>query len=208
MAGYQWDQDVTGNEYPSMSRVVDAWNTALKMATVARDSIKDITPDKLVAKGQELQNADNAKRKNPRKLTDQQKKLGVRKWIAQQFPAYTQMFGAALDQTLLPDDQIKQDYGAPQLIHDRLDKLLMNLEDIDAVGRPLTIDGNQEDKYWKRNKLPLYFTKHENPHHVDGTEMCAEGTQAFVIQVAQFKELKLSMFNLPCQLDPRDQPTD
>ncbi|KAI1639495.1 hypothetical protein F4809DRAFT_656928 [Biscogniauxia mediterranea] len=187
--GYQWDEDVEGDKYPHTTRVINAWNTALEMATAARDSLKDLTPDALVAKAQQLQDADNAKRKKPRKLTDNQKKLGVRQWIASQFPAYTQMFGAALDQYLEDPATIPADYGAPKLIHDRFDKLLKNIENLDAVGRPITQDPKQPEEIWKRNKLPIYFTKHETPHDLDGNELCG-GTQAFVIRTKDFKELQ------------------
>jgi hypothetical protein len=85
MNGFLWDEQLAGNEYPQRTRVINAWNTAIEMATAARDSLKDFNPQALEAKGEEVQAIENSAKK--RKLTINQKKLAVRKWIAKQHPA-------------------------------------------------------------------------------------------------------------------------
>lgn len=58
------------------------------MARVARDSLTELTPDFLEAKGEKLQHIeDTSNKKNKRTFTLDEKKLGVRRWVAAQYPA-------------------------------------------------------------------------------------------------------------------------
>lgn len=96
--------------------------------------------------------------------------------------SYTQMFGAALD--------ADQDWNAPQKIHDALSKLLDNIENLDAVGRPRrNSHGTLEDAI-KRDRLKIILTKHSAPLDLEEADLCAAKkgygpTQAFVTYASQ-----------------------
>ena len=85
MNGFLWDEELAGDERPQRTRVINAWKTAMEMATAARDSLKDLNAQALAAKGEEVQRLEDGAKK--RKLGVNQKKLAVRKWIAKQHPA-------------------------------------------------------------------------------------------------------------------------
>ncbi|KAK7911603.1 hypothetical protein PG985_014084 [Apiospora marii] len=157
----------------------------MELAKAAKESIKDVTPARLEEQAKEVR--DKKKGKKPTKPQVQAK---VRTWIAQQFPAYTQLFGAAMEQGLVPDNELSQSWGAPQLIHDRLEKLLKNIGDPDAIGSPIWSDLSEDKLHWHRNKHPLYITRHENPERVNGDTPCEGGTQAFTDRASEMRDFE------------------
>ncbi|KAK8001201.1 hypothetical protein PG991_013423 [Apiospora marii] len=192
LPGYQWDQDVTGDEYPHKTRVIDAWHTAMELAKAAKESIKELTPSHLEEQAKEVREKKKGKTR-PNKTYVQAR---VRAWIAQQYPAYSQMFGAAIDQEVEPDDVVKQTWGAPQLVHNRLDKFLKNIGDPDAIGSPLRLDPDEDPLHWNRKKHPLYFTRHEKPEQTDGEKPCEKGTEAFTIRASELRDFETGKWKI------------